>query len=425
MTPRGSGCTATMVCASASDARCIIRIVCTVLWLLGSISLTTLPRITHAAQQEEPSENSTATILNLVLMNAETGSDIVNLQNDMVVDTSIVGTQSLTVRADTVANYTLYVQWDLDFGVTRRVETSPPFMLAGKSSIESITNDNNINNNYEFYPSNALRKVGSHTITATPVSTGTLDPAVGSNDVAPAVLTGYTVTFYIQHGATSGSTDSLLADVIIEDESLCDTTTGSDAKTCVSYTRVETDILSIAADMYGRLNYWYASSSVLILAFTGPITGEIGTTEPGTYRPPSTFADYRCDLVVSVTTSTNAVTNSSETTLDSSDVVYPCYFSGTGNAANTGDVGGFIWQCPIRILHVDSQYTWQVSLVHGTNVATTPYSSGIMGNPGDFFNGQTGSFLTPNITSRSNDVLSSTSWLKGLASVDFMGLYRL
>ena len=139
-------------------------------------------------------------------------------------------------------------------------------------------------------------------------------------------------------------------------------------------------------------------------------------TDPGVeYRNPSTFADYRCDLILhsfppngssSHDSTTSNPNNQTSTTSNNTNsiIIYPCYYSGTGNAANTGDVGGVTWQCPIRIPNTESLlsfnsnntqsssslYSWTVSFVTGTNIATTTYMSGAHGNPAEFFHEQTG-----------------------------------
>jgi hypothetical protein len=369
---------------------------------IALIFLSLLPNRVHS--KDDASTNATSSVItHLVLVNAETGGDVVYLEQDMVVDTDIIGTESLSVRAETIENYTDggYILWE--FAGTRRVETTPPFLLAGKSSIVSSRGDA-----LEIFPSNALRKAGRHSITATPVSTVLLDDAATLASSKEAST--YTVTFSIQHGTFEE--DSVSEDATAADDDCA----SQNASTCNSYHRVATDVPGVNADLYGRWNsMYYASSSVMVLAFTGPIAGENGMVDPGTYRAPSTFADYRCDLVVSPIATQNANTNTLV------ERVVPCFYSGSGNAANTGDTGGLIWQCLVRIDANATPFTWNVSFVQGTNVAATTFASGSRGNPGEFFNGQSGIFSppTPNILARSLP-LDASLFSAGIHAVDFL-----
>ena len=193
----------------------------------------------------------------------------------------------------------------------------------------------------------------------------------------------------------------------------------------------------------------HLKNSTMILAFLGPVASERGMTEPGTYRRPSTFGDYRCDLILmnrknknnndtganSSTTTNNKYNNNNIDTV----MIVPCYYSGSGNAANTGAVGGVIWQCAIRLdhHHVQQQQQWlwthwKLSLVSGTNIATTTYVSGSHGNPAGFFHNVTGT--RPVLLSSSNDASqldditshvplfskSSSPFITGVLAMDFL-----
>lgn len=367
----------------------------------GLIVAFLLPNQIHS-QNDAAANVSSSVITHLVLVNADTGGDIAYLQNDMVVDTSIIGSESLTVRAETIEGYANegYILWE--FAGTRRVETTPPFLLAGKSNIVGSHDDT-----LEIYPSNVLRKEGQHTISASPVSTVLVDDAAAlasSNEPSR-----FTVSFSIQHGTID-------EDSFSEDSTTSEDDCGTEgASTCPVYRRVATDVLMVNAELYGKWNsMYYASSSVMVLAFTGPIAGESSMVDPGTYRAPSTFADYRCDLVISP----SDMQNSSASQVKR---VVPCYYSGTGNAANTGDTGGFIWQCLVRIDANATPFTWNVSFVQGTNVAATTFASGSRGSPGDFFNGQSGIFAPPAATAptRSKQLDASLFWT-GIDALDFL-----
>lgn len=356
-------------------------------WWFGALIVLRILILPLPAQSDVPANDST----HFVLVNAETGADIVNLEQDMVVDTSIVGSQSLTVRAET-ANYTGPLLWEL--GGTRRVETRPPYYLAGSRRTEE--EESLI---LEVYPSNVLRKAGPHTVTITPVSSVFLEDVASTIDSNAANRSS--VTFFIQHG--SFAEDSISEDDVTSEPD-CDTL--DTTATCDF--RATTDVPAVDADVYGRWNDFYSNgSSVRILAFTGPMAGENGMTDPGTYRAPSTFADYRCDLRLQASNAT---------------AIVPCFYSGTGNAANTGDTGGWVWQCLVRMDNTSVPWLWNVSFVQGTNVASTTYLSGSLGSPGAFFNGQSGTLSPPTGTlgrNRHHDTSSAPFWT-GIHSVDFL-----
>jgi hypothetical protein len=360
------------------------------------------PSFIHS-QNAAPTNATSSVITHLVLVNAETGGDIVYLQPDMVVDTAIIGTESLTVRAETIESYTNtgYILWES--AGTRRVETTPPFLLAGKSSIVG-SRDGAL----EIYPSNVLRNEGQHTVTATPVSSVFLDDAM--NSASSDETNRFTVTFSIQHGTVEE--DSVSGDTTTTEDD-CSTPSAS---TCSNYHRAATDVPAVNAALYGRWNsMYYAPSSVLVLAFTGPIAGENSMVDPGIYRAPSTFADYRCDLIVSPIATQNA------STATPVKRVIPCFYSGSGNAANTGDTGGLVWQCLVRIDANATPFTWNVSFVQGTNVAATTFASGSLGNPGDFFNGQSGTFAPPATTALARSMRLDTSlFWTGVHATDFL-----
>jgi hypothetical protein len=57
-----------------------------------------------------------------------------------------------------------------------------------------------------------------------------------------------------------------------------------------------------------------------VLAFTGPLASEGGMTDPGVeYRNPSTFADYRCDLIIHAMSSKSRDNNNRNITTASLD----------------------------------------------------------------------------------------------------------
>ena len=71
-----------------------------------------------------------ARIRGLVLVNAETGEDVMAMSDNMLIDTSVTG-KYLTVRADT-GNADQCVMFDLDKGKLQRTDRKKPFVLAGK-----------------------------------------------------------------------------------------------------------------------------------------------------------------------------------------------------------------------------------------------------------------------------------------------------
>jgi hypothetical protein len=446
--------------------------------VLPFLLFTQLVHSQQEAQDDVATTTTTSTvqnsadfqITNLVLVNADTGSDIVYLENNMIVDTSSIGTQALTIRADIVrhndSTYTttssqLYVLWDLDNGVSRRIESTAPYMLAGKQQQQSSPNRNptSVTDAYEFFPSNVLRRVGQHVVIATPV------PTMNAIDAIPD-SSGYKRTFYIRHDGNNTFTEEALFN---EEGCIVAATNTTSSSSCTqsstsTTTTASTDVQPIFANRFGKWNtirYSDSSSSSIhnniksgintrILAFSGPIASEHGMTDPGVeYRPPSTFADYRCDLIVTISDNNNnnnvGDENDEERRMNNTDstiIIYPCYYSGTGNAANAGDIGGFVWQCPIRHTPKNSNhdvaaetpynnnqsvwYQWTVSFVTGTNIATTTYMSGSNGNPADFFHNQRGEFELSiedkvNTNTTGNSMFrDATTMYTGLDMIDFL-----
>ena len=465
-------------------------------------------------------------ITQLVLVNCETGHDILVIAPNMTIDTTRFGTDAFTIRADvvdvtnstsnsssssssstnsdndtTVSSsssyyYAHYLLWDMDHGISRRIESSPPYLLAGKE--EKASSASSSSSSYTFFPSNLLRKEGWHTVMATPVSTmnAIADRTKNNNNLT------FSRTFYMQHSntTTTPTTSTIIGSDSFYDSSsssnnendmpgvslACDTAVAGsiESSSWSSGCRRNniTDVLPIRADRFGTWNYMVPSviypndttvtstnhqttttttsnttSHTLILAWAGPMASERGMTDPGVeYRTPSTFADYRCDIIVTRIHSdpdyemTNTASNSSNsssltTTTTTHRMIYPCYYSGTGNAANTGDVGGLIWQCPIRWSSTkrwsndttttttntsssDALYSWKVSFVYGTNIATTTYMSGAQGNPAEFFHQQTGTIPLDHNENLDNTVGTvpfpkSASFYTGLDTLDFLN-YR-
>jgi Domain of unknown function (DUF5060) len=134
-----------------------------------------------------------------------------------------------------------------------------------------------------------------------------------------------------------------------------------------------TDVPPAEAGIYGlhsgELKQWHT----VTVALAGPPASETGMTQPGTYRPPSTFADYRLDVVFA-----HAASGTNYTVAG--------YYAGDGDAANNHGFGGNVWQCRFTP-PLTGTWTWTAAFAQGTNVAQ---NGG--GNPGGFFDGATGTF---------------------------------
>lgn len=147
-----------------------------------------------------------------------------------------------------------------------------------------------------------------------------------------------------------------------------------DGKKPFAFARLPTsDLAPYSSDVFGvvtgELRKWHK----ITLGFQGPISGENGITNPGVYRAPSAFADFRCDVLFKHAGSrkTRKV---------------PCYYAGDGNAANSGAVNGKVW-----LAHFSPDETgvwkWEAEFKKGTNVAQNGN-----GDSAGFFDGVHGSF---------------------------------
>lgn len=140
-----------------------------------------------------------------------------------------------------------------------------------------------------------------------------------------------------------------------------------------------TDVPDYDADIYGALNGEAVQYAKLTLGFAGPLASEAGMTIPHTsesqaFRRPSTFMDYRLDVLF--------VHEETET-----QYLVPGYYAGRGSASSQNRAGN-VWLCHFRPL-LPGTYTWRSEFVEGTGVAASPNGGG---NPAGHFHSVQGSF---------------------------------
>lgn len=502
------------------SSRCIVTVAMKVVLVFMVMIVVhsddvSFPPLTAVTNDDAVTTATSSTLLfnitNFILVNCDTGLDILIIEPNMIIDTTSLGSESLTIRATTTATPSTtdesennsnddgddssisasttkpsyYILLDIDNGISRRIESIPPYLLAGKEVVSTSipvdvdgTTSTTITS-FKYHPSNLLQTEGWHIVIATPVST--------MNVLEPTNENSFTRRFFIQHGTAVSSSPSSSTDTnttitadsgtpntgivtdndVVLDSQGCETAM-STTTACLTITNTShighhafnnsaaTDVRPLVADRFGQWNtirsVWINRNdtsvnattttfytTTKILAFSGPLASERGVTDPGVeYRNPSTFADYRCDLIITfnssnvdnktaIITSTLMYTNST-----SINIVYPCYYSGTGNAANTGDVGGVVWQCPIRMktkpwFNGITLYSWKVSFVSGTNIATTTYLGGSHGNPAEFFHQQMGTLSLDmsdgmySIAANETEAFpTSLSFYTGLYASDFL-----
>ncbi len=106
------------------------------------------------------------TVTSLTLINADTDQDIANLTEGYVIDFAAIGTQNLSIRANTSPATVGSVRFQLDANANFRTENQAPYAIAG---------DSNQTNYGAWIPS-----LGAHTIGATPYTLSNGGGTVGT-----------------------------------------------------------------------------------------------------------------------------------------------------------------------------------------------------------------------------------------------------
>jgi len=287
-----------------------------------------------------PTTNVSAqSVSSLVLVDVSKGDirDVMVLQDGDLIDTTEHGTE-LSVRAEMQGGGCL--EFDLDDGATKRIETAAPYYLAGKDMETGETAD------YSY----RLASNGEHTLKVCPSQTCSLFGSQASRQ-AEAEQGCLTITFETSDGSAGAFFP--FPDV-------------------ANY-----DVEAVQADTFGILTGDLLKWHTIALGLAGPPASEMGNTVPGAYQAPSTFADYRLDCTF--------------THGDGTTYVVPGFYAGNGRVANDRTIGGNFWQCNFV---PDRSGEWSYSTVYkqGTNVAQ---NGG--GNPGGFFDGRTGTFTVADV----------------------------
>ena len=278
-------------------------------------------------------------ITKLVLINTESGDDLLVLGNASVVDVATRGT-NLSIRAETDE---LFLQFDLDGGASVRVESKYPFVLAGKSSVSG-----------KPYPSNSLVQHGQHTLTVSPRSDGLVP--VEADEGRSLHGSSIVVQFEVVNGLNAP---------VFQDE---DPIAGPDDGFQHSFV----DVPEIPFSAAGTISYW---NGVVSIGFSGPVASETSTTDPTPFRRSSPFADYRLELSLFLDNNSN--------------FTIPCYYAGAGMiAANTHATSGPVWFCHWRLLK-GTQVSYKAHFTQGTNVVL-PES---LGDPAGFMDGSTATLM--------------------------------
>lgn len=321
------------------------------------------------------------TVTDFVLVDVTTGKDVQVLQDGSVLRHS-AGAR-WTVRAVTAAEEdggapAISIQFDLDGGRPQRVETIPPYFLAGKTTSVSSSSNGEVTPTLLLFESNTLMTAGSHVLTAFPVANATVISSSpqrqlkSSSMMEGALTVHFTVVEQDEH---NGNDDE--GDVFFQDSTL-HLNNNDNVETATN--------VFLPASAHGSVHI--DNDAKVTISFQGPVASETGTTEPGRYRAPSTFADYRLDCHFTISSSTHTTATTTTTT-----VVVPGFYTATTDAAVTGARAGSVWQCIFRpsllvpVPAVLGHYTWRAVFVEGTNVAA---NGG--GDPAGFFHQATGTF---------------------------------
>lgn len=278
-------------------------------------------------------------VTDFVLVDTQTGRDLMLLLPETIIDTSVYGDQ-LSVRVETDSSEDT-IKVDLDNGSSIRMERSSPIYLAGTQKGKAL-------DAVVPYPSNALVRPGKHTLRACVVdfAKAASRKLNSESDQGDGCLV---VAFETRNGKKG------------------DTTT--DEVEATSAYDVPPTPTSVYGQVSGELRQWHK----VTIGFRGPPASETGMTVPGIHRAPTPFADYRLDVAF-VHDETGK------------QFVVPGYYATDGNAANNHSVSGSVW-----VVHftppLTGRYRWKAKFTEGTYAAVLG-----IGNPGHFFDGALGSF---------------------------------
>jgi hypothetical protein len=336
------------------------------------------------------SGGSGQSVTTLMLIDADTDSEIGPIQNGSTIDLAVVGA-NLNIRADTSPNPVGSVRFSLNDVADYATQTNPPYAMGG----DALT---------DFWP--WTPPLGTLTVTATPYTgagaTGTTgtpktvtftvinsqmtgDPVAHAGEDKAVVLPTSSVIF----NGSGTDTDGTISSYAWTQLSGPNTATRS-GHTTANFTAsglvqgsyvfrlTVTDNSNKTATDDVMLNVLPAGSGSALITgefkkwhkvtfnFTGPTTNEDATPNP--------FTDYRLNV-----TFTHVASGKS--------YVVPGYFAADGNAANTSATSGNVWRVHFA---PDETGAWSYSAAFrsGTNIATATTA----GTSAGYFDGDTGTF---------------------------------
>lgn len=380
--------------------------------------------------------SSSSGIRELVLVNSETGKEIMVLSDNVVIDTTVTGLY-LTIQAKTATPEVDCVVFDLDRGRVQRTEHKRPFVLAGKKEQGGGP--------FQLYDSVALREAGFHSITVRSCSSSSgakpLDPTAietlenqppqtsnNNNDnmyayePIPLTETFAEKTMGTAHrsrtsGGAGGHTlrrrhqkDRHLADadddvwtISFQVTVTTTTTYGSVAQSKIDRTSsrindVSPYNFSVDGARTGELQRWHKITLGWVVA--NPTVSEADSSRRN-------FADHRLDVVFAHQTTGHRYT-------------VPGYYAGNGNAANndidSATTGGNVWLCHFRPDEI-GEWTWTAEYTEGDNVAANRE-----GTPANYFHGVQGSFVVADTDKTGADLRSKGRWRTvGKSHLQFAG----
>jgi hypothetical protein len=329
-------------------------------------------------------------VATLMLVNADTDTDIGPMTSGMTIDFAVTGA-NLNIRADTSPVSVGSVRFSYDANANYMTQSGAPYTIGG----DALT---------DYFP--WTPSPGTHTLTATPFTlsngNGTagapltvvftvINSQITGNPVANAgtdksialpassvVLngsgtdTGGSITGYAWTQVSGPSTASLsgAASANLTASALVQGTytfrlTVTDNSGLTASDEAAVFVLPATGGsgiVSGELKKWHK----VTLSFTGPSTGETATPNP--------FTDYRLNV-----TFTHPATGKS--------YVVPGYFAADGNAANTSANTGNVWRVHFAPDETGA-WTYTAAFRSGTNIATSTSA----GSTAGFFDGDAGNF---------------------------------
>jgi hypothetical protein len=329
-------------------------------------------------------------VATLMLIDADTDSDIGPIVEGAVIDLAVTG-RNLNIRADTSPASVGSVRFSLNAVENYATQSGAPYTIGG----DSLT---------DYWP--WTPPLGALTLTATPFTasggTGTpgtaktvsftvIDSQLSGDPVAIAgpdkavVLPAGTVVFNGSGSDGDGSitgyawtqvsgpasailsgsaTATLTASALVEGSYVFRLTvtdnSGKTASDDVALTVFPAGTGSAA--ITGELRKWHK----VTLSFTGPSTSETATPNP--------FTDYRLNI-----TFTHVASGKS--------YLIPGYFAADGNAANSSAAAGNVWRAHFAPDETGA-WTYTASFRSGSNIATSTAA----GTSAGHFDGDSGSF---------------------------------